>query len=623
MNFKAVLKYKELGFSIIPSKGNKKPYVKWADFQNKRAETDQLKEWWDRWPAANPAVVTGAISKVTVVDCDSQTGKEALSQYLPESMETPIAKTPKGWHFFFQYQEGISNGVRVLTDCDVRNDGGYIILPPSRNENGGTYTWIDGLKITDVSLAKMPDMLRDVLQNTPESHTKTVENLPAEKLPDWREKALQGVDIGYRNSTATQLAGRYIRKGLDDAEIFRFLSDWNQKNNPSMKKEDLMRVIESVRKTHEKKNPRQNKTQAEMFSSTKDLVTREQTTEKPEPKQPICSVTMSELCEKKFNPIQWLLPDILPIGSTLLAGPPKLGKSVLALNLAVAVATDGQVYGGYVCGTGDVIYLALEDNERRLQTRIKANLNGRPPTDRMQLYHLGSEWPCLGEGCITELRRKIDACTNPKLLIVDTLARVRPRQERRKAQYDLDYNDLSRFHVLTSQYPGLTIIIISHTRKAAADDVFDTISGTQGLSGAVDTLAVMAGFRGKGDAKLIVAGRDVMDVNKALVYEKSTWSWNIAGDAIDIENSEFQDTIFQILKKFDDETGLAMVDIVELSAGKLKKPTVKYNVAEWFKAGIVERVKRGRYRLCEAGRKADTLESLRENPIAVPEYYND
>jgi len=114
-----------------------------------------------------------------------------------------------------------------------------------------------------------------------------------------------------------------------------------------------------------------------------------------------------------------------------------------------------------------------------------------------------------------------------------------------------------------------------------------------------------------------------MDVNKALVYEKSTWSWNIAGDAVEIENSEFQDAIFQILKKFDDDNGLAIVDIVELSAGKLKKPTVIYNVAEWFKAGIVDRIKRGRYRLGEAGRKADSLESLRENPIAVPEYYND
>ena len=85
-------------------------------------------------------------------------------------------------------------------------------------------------------------------------------------------------------------------------------------------------------------------------------------TEKPEaePKQSPCSLSMSELCAKEFPPIQWLLPDILPIGSTLLAGPPKLGKSVMVLNLAVAVTTDGAVYGGYTCGTGEVIYLALE-----------------------------------------------------------------------------------------------------------------------------------------------------------------------------------------------------------------------------------------------------------------------
>ena len=114
-----------------------------------------------------------------------------------------------------------------------------------------------------------------------------------------------------------------------------------------------------------------------------------------------------------------------------------------------------------------------------------------------------------------------------------------------------------------------------------------------------------------------------MDVNKALVYEKSAWSWNIAGDAVDIENSEFQDAIFQILKKFDDDKGLTIVDIVELSAGKLKKPTVKYNVSEWFKTGIVERIKRGRYRLCEGGRKVDRLENVLIRPVTIPEYYND
>jgi hypothetical protein len=342
-----------------------------------------------------------------------------------------------------------------------------------------------------------------------------------------------------------------------------------------------------------------------------------------ESKQSPSPVTMSELCAKEFQPIQWLLPDIFPIGSILLAGPPKLGKSVLVLNLAVAVATDGAVYGGYSSGTGDVIYLALEDNERRLQNRIKAVLNGRSPTEHMQLYHLGSGWPCLGEGCIAELRRKIDACTNPKLVIIDTLARVRPRKERRKAQYDLDYSDLSRFHVLTAEYPGLTIAIISHTRKAAADDVFDTISGTQGLSGAVDTLVVMAGFRGKGDAKLIVAGRDVMDVNKALNYKKSTWSWEIAGDAIEIAISENQDALFRILKKFDSDKGLSPIDIVELSTGRLNKSTVKYNLYEWLSDGMIERIGRGKYRLGEGARKAKSLEGVLVNPITIPEYYND
>lgn len=370
-------------------------------------------------------------------------------------------------------------------------------------------------------------------------------------------------------------------------------------------------------------NQKQWKNQTETPEIDEERAAIQEESRKAELKPGPYSITMSDLCAKEFQPIQWLLPDIFPIGSILLAGPPKLGKSVFILNLAVAVATDGQVYGGYTCGTGDVIGLFLEDNERRLQTRIKANLNGRPPTDRLRLYHLGGNWPSLREGCITELRRKLDACKDPKLAIVDTIVRVRPKKERRKAQYDLDYQDLSRFHVLTSEYPELTIFIIGHTRKAAADDVFDTISGTQGLSGAVDTLAVMAGFRGKSDAKLIVAGRDVIDVNKALSYEKSIWSWNITGDAVETENTEYQNAIFDIMKRFDSDTGLSIVDIKDLSAGKLKERTVKYNVLEWYKTGMVERVKWGKYRLSEGARKAGTLDKVILNPVTIPEYYND
>ena len=201
-----------------------------------------------------------------------------------------------------------------------------------------------------------------------------------------------------------------------------------------------------------------------------------------------------------------------------------MGKSVFITNLVVATATDGIVYGDLRCATGSAVYLALEDNERRLQKRIIANLGGRKPTDRLKIITMQDRWPALGEGCLARLRKEIDALTNARLVVIDTLKRIRPKTNgTKKQQYDSDYDDLTRIHELTTDYPSILFVIIGHTRKMAAEDIYDTISGTQGLSGAVDSLAVFAGMRGVGKAKLYVDARDVMGTNKSVAYDKDTW----------------------------------------------------------------------------------------------------
>lgn len=161
---KAALWYLEhLKFSVIPIKKNKKPFIKWERYQKEMPIRSQVKEWWEKWPQANIGIVTGAVSGVDIVDCDSEAGKDALNNFLPDSFITPVARTPKGWHYYFRYKEGLSNGVRVLTDCDIRTTGGYIIAPPSKNGEGFPYTWIEDLKIAKVEFSEMPDTLFDIL----------------------------------------------------------------------------------------------------------------------------------------------------------------------------------------------------------------------------------------------------------------------------------------------------------------------------------------------------------------------------------------------------------------------------------------------------------------------------
>ena len=146
----AALQYQRAGFSIIPVKKNKKPYIKWENFQHERADENQIQQWWRRWPSANPAIVTGEVSGVDVVDVDSEDGKKALNEFLSESFITPISKTPAGgYHFYFKHRAGLSNGVGVIKGCDLRTTGGYVVAPPSEAEykkNGicikGCYQWL-------------------------------------------------------------------------------------------------------------------------------------------------------------------------------------------------------------------------------------------------------------------------------------------------------------------------------------------------------------------------------------------------------------------------------------------------------------------------------------------------
>ncbi len=151
---------------MIPTQQNKKPFIKWEKYQTEKADPGQIEAWWKKWPGANIGLVTGAISGLMVVDVDTQKGLDALNEFLPDNLITPIAETPGGgWHYNFKYQKGLVNKARVITDCDIRTDGGYIIAAPSIGENGKAYAWIDGLSIAKVEPATMPAMLFDILQS--------------------------------------------------------------------------------------------------------------------------------------------------------------------------------------------------------------------------------------------------------------------------------------------------------------------------------------------------------------------------------------------------------------------------------------------------------------------------
>jgi len=166
--FKTAKWFIEHGYPVIPTRPNKRPYVRWAKYQKELPTHEEIKEWWRTWPTANVALITGQLSGVMVLDVDTEAGHENLVEnFFPDSMVTPATRTPGGgWHYFFKFEEGLVNKARVAEGTDIRTEGGYVVIPPSENGTGMKYRWMQGLQLWKTELASMPEILFAVLEQS-------------------------------------------------------------------------------------------------------------------------------------------------------------------------------------------------------------------------------------------------------------------------------------------------------------------------------------------------------------------------------------------------------------------------------------------------------------------------
>ena len=236
---------------------------------------------------------------------------------------------------------------------------------------------------------------------------------------------------------------------------------------------------------------------------------------------------------------------VLVEGLTILAGRPKIGKSWLALDVCLGVAQGRKVLGNLATTQGDVLYAALEDNPRRLQRRIDKLLSPFTAEWPARLT-LATSWQRLDDGGVDDIADWAASVPNPRLVVLDTLAGVRPPRQNGEALYDADYRALVELHRLAAR-KSIAVLVLHHTRKAEADDPLDTISGTLGLAGCADTALVLA--RATSGATLYVRGRDLEEREDAIVFDRERCSWTIQGEAAEVRQSDTRKAIFAVLAK--------------------------------------------------------------------------
>ena len=237
--------------------------------------------------------------------------------------------------------------------------------------------------------------------------------------------------------------------------------------------------------------------------------------------RPLVTVDGRTLMDRPLEPPNFVVDTLISQGLHILAGSPKVGKSWLALWLAVTVAKGEPVWGMSV-KQGTTLYLCLEDSVLRIQNRLFEITEDAPSS-----VHFCTECALIGQGLEEQVNAFVAAHPDTVLVIIDTLQMVRPIHD---ATYANDYRDLSVLKRLADKH-GIAILLIHHLRKETADDVFNRISGTTAISGAVDSsFTLIEDKRGSGKATLSCIGRDIE--YRELTLERNAENvWELVSDS--------------------------------------------------------------------------------------------
>lgn len=268
-----------------------------------------------------------------------------------------------------------------------------------------------------------------------------------------------------------------------------------------------------------------------------------------------------ELMETELPETNWIVPNLISDGATIFAGAPKQGKSWLALGVSLAVASGGHALGKIPVEAGDVLHLALEDGKKRMQKRLRGMLKGGLVPERL---HLAYKFPLVNEGGLELIEEWLIDHPEARLIVVDTLKRLRPVVRSKRNQYDVDYEAVSGLNDLAQRY-GVAILIVTHTKKEDGEEIdwFNSISGSLGLTGAVDAAMLLRRPRNQVQGSLSVSGRDTGEKALAVQFDGTIDGWRMLGEAISDKAQKVKGWLLQAGSE-----GLNMTSLIRHNGGR-------------------------------------------------------
>jgi hypothetical protein len=301
-------------------------------------------------------------------------------------------------------------------------------------------------------------------------------------------------------------------------------------------------------------------------------------------------MTAAALYAMDIAALEFVVEDILPVGATLFVGRAKDGKSLACWNLLFAVATGGLVFGKYPAVQGPVLYLALEDGERRAKARLTQQMQAAGMTEPPADFELQTwDAPRVGNGLEEKLHEWIDAHPGAKLIVIDILEKVRPLRTKGGSVYADDYAAVTTLQRL-AQDRGIAIVIVHHVNKSKVEDFRSGPSGAESLLGGVDTLWSLKRMAGETAAMLGITGREVLEhAEIPMQFKDGFWTAMFGQDGV-VLNPAHQ-AIITTLRSAD--APMTPTELATQLGANLN--TMKVHLLRLVERGLVAKVGQGQY----------------------------
>lgn len=500
------------GWFVFPAHPReKRPFgdFRWLPYGDQLPSLDTISSWpqWDG-RGCRVAVRTGAVSGIIVLDCDSEDAREFVKRM--GHPPTPMARTGRegtGLHIYLRHPgKRVKNAThfRGIDRLDVRGDGGIVLAPPSLHESGKRYEWI--ISPEESELADCPQWLLDMFDEADEG-----------REPMDIQETFSGISEGKRDETLFRLAAKMRYHDFPVEVTMTAIEEAAKRMQPPFPAKDARAKVTWTYTNYE---PGEDGAM---------LKVEEIIEQQAEAAEGFKTQTLSDLMKKKFPPVKWVIPGILPEGSMLFAGKPKTGKSFFVLSLCLAVTTGIKALGRFKVEQGPVLYLALEDPERRLQKRAIEALGGRKGSE---LFHFVTQAGQIDTTLLGELEIWLKENRDARLVAIDTLAKVQSRKSAKNQNlYVADYQTVEGLTALASKY-NVAILIVTHTNQMReASDPWDMIQGSTGLTGGVNGAMVLTHGRGEAEGFIKAAHHDLEEVVDIALQREENGLWTYIGDA--------------------------------------------------------------------------------------------